>query len=66
VYDFDKDEVSLGINTHSKGKVQMYSPGQRKNVTESAGHIDTLQSYAQQLGKYSDFDFDEFMKATFR
>jgi hypothetical protein len=27
VYDFDKDEVSLGINTHSKGKVQMYPPG---------------------------------------
>lgn len=30
VYDFDKDEVSLGINTHSKGKVQMFSPSQLK------------------------------------
>lgn len=26
VYDFDKDEVSLGINIHSKGKVQMFKP----------------------------------------
>ena len=29
VYDFDKDQVSLGINIHSKGKVSMYKPGQR-------------------------------------
>ena len=28
VYDFDKDEVSLGINTHSKDKVQMFSPSE--------------------------------------
>lgn len=31
VYDFDKDEVSLGIDTHSKGKVQMFSPGELQN-----------------------------------
>lgn len=29
VYDFDKDQVSLGINIHSQGKVSMYKPGQR-------------------------------------
>lgn len=29
VYDFDKDQVGLGINIHSKGKVQMFKPGQR-------------------------------------
>ena len=29
VYDFDRDTVSLGINTHSKGKVAMYKPGER-------------------------------------
>lgn len=29
VYDFDKDEVSLGINSHSKDKVHMYEPGER-------------------------------------
>lgn len=29
VYDFDKDQVSLGINIHSKGKVAMYKPGKR-------------------------------------
>jgi len=26
VYDFDKDEMSFGINTHSKDKVQMFNP----------------------------------------
>lgn len=29
VYDFDKDQISLGINTHSQGKVSMYKPGER-------------------------------------
>lgn len=29
VYDFDKDQISLGINIHSKGKVAMYKPGER-------------------------------------
>ena len=29
VYDFDKDQVSLGVNVHSKGKVSMYKPGER-------------------------------------
>ena len=27
VYDLDKDEVSLGVNVHSKGKAYMYPPG---------------------------------------
>jgi len=31
VYDFDKDQISLGINLHSKGKVFMYKPGERPN-----------------------------------
>ena len=29
VYDFDRDQVSLGINVHSKDKVSMYKPGGR-------------------------------------
>jgi hypothetical protein len=29
VYDFDRDQVSLGINVHSKDKVAMYKPGGR-------------------------------------
>jgi hypothetical protein len=29
VYDFDKDQISLGVNIHSKGKVSMYKPGDR-------------------------------------
>lgn len=28
VYDFDQDQLSLGINVHSKDKVKMYKPGQ--------------------------------------
>ena len=31
VYDFDRDQVSLGVNVHSKGKVSMYKPGERPN-----------------------------------
>lgn len=27
VYDFDRDEVSLGVNSHSLDKAHMYSPG---------------------------------------
>ena len=29
VYDFDKDQLSLGVNIHSKGLVSMYKPGQK-------------------------------------
>ena len=29
VYDFEKDQVGLGVNLHSKGKVSMYKPGSR-------------------------------------
>ena len=29
MYDFDRDQVSLGINIHSKDKVSMYKPGGR-------------------------------------
>ena len=34
VYDFDKDEISLGVNSHSKGRVQMYRPGERPGELE--------------------------------
>jgi len=34
VFDFDKDEVSLGVNSHSLSKVQMYPPGQRPKELE--------------------------------
>ena len=29
VYDFDQDQISLGVNVHSKGQVSMYKPGDR-------------------------------------
>jgi hypothetical protein len=42
VYDFDKDQVSLGVNIHSKGKVSMYKPGQRPK------ELDTQTNAAEQ------------------
>lgn len=29
VFDFEKDQLALGIDVHSKGKVKMYKPGQK-------------------------------------
>ena len=29
VYDFDRDQISLGVNIHSDKKVSMYKPGER-------------------------------------
>lgn len=29
MYDFDNDQISLGVNVHSEGKVAMYKPGER-------------------------------------
>lgn len=29
VYDFDKDQISLGVNIHSLNKVSLYKPGQK-------------------------------------
>ena len=29
VYDFEHETISLGVNTHSQGKIQMYPAGQR-------------------------------------
>ena len=50
VYDFDKDEISLGINTHSEGKVNMYSPGKRpgnslKNQVLDEVNIDSYENH---------------------
>ena len=39
VYDFDNDQIGLGINTHSEGRVALYKPGERpadSAVTETA------------------------------
>mmetsp|Transcript_2201 Transcript_2201/g.3308 ORF Transcript_2201/g.3308 Transcript_2201/m.3308 type:complete len:92 (+) Transcript_2201:1896-2171(+) len=65
VYDFDKDEVSLGVNAHSKGKVSMFNPSESRSQAQysSLAHIDSLERYAPQLAK--GFDFEEFMRATF-
>ena len=36
VYDFDRDQVGLGINTHSEGKVLIYKPGQRPSNADQS------------------------------
>jgi saccharopepsin len=48
VYDFDKDQISLGINTHSQGKVSMYKPGERP---AEAAKTETAQDNMQTADK---------------
>lgn len=40
VYDFDKDQLSLGVNLHSKGKVSMYKPGEKP---QDSAKVETSQ-----------------------
>ena len=67
VYDLDKDEVSLGINTHSKGKAYMYAPGKRpadidKKFSLSEIKIDSMDDYMARIGEsYDQFDLQEYM-----
>jgi hypothetical protein len=53
VYDFDANTISLGINSHSEGKVTMYQPGSRpdsliKTMTGESTDMGTeLDSFVQ-------------------
>ena len=51
VYDFDQDSLSLGINSHSEGKVSMYNPADRLTGKSLA---DTRET-----NTYTDADIDE-------
>lgn len=69
VFDFDKNELSLGINTHSKGAVHMYAPGSHPtgidNSLAEGKHIDSLEEYNDFMEKQKSegiFDMDKFMK----
>lgn len=42
VYDFDRDTVSIGINSHSKDKVSMYKPGSRPGQEAAAAPKQSL------------------------
>jgi len=53
VYDFDRDTVSLGVNMHSKGKVNMYKPGQR---SEEEG-LKNSTALSQEASVDSDLNF---------
>jgi len=58
VYDFDRDTLSLGVNSHSKEKVSMYKPGSRP--AELGGNFVAPeakpQSAAQEASKDDDSD----------
>lgn len=57
VYDFDRDTVSLGINQHSKGKVNMYKPGQREESAQN-----TTTQLTQEASSDSDLNFVQLNK----
>tara|TARA_B100000780_G_C21002975_1_gene401320 strand:- start:157 stop:363 length:207 start_codon:yes stop_codon:yes gene_type:complete len=38
VYDFENETISLGVNTHSEGKVKMYEPGKKP---DGSSHVQT-------------------------
>ena len=54
VYDFDRDTLSLGVNSHSKDKVSMYKPGSRP--ADAAPAEQKPQSAAQEASKDDDSD----------
>lgn len=60
VYDFDRDTLSLGVNSHSKEKVSMYKPGSRPASLGGEGPgteaIAKPQSAAQEASKDDDSD----------
>lgn len=55
VYDFDRDTLSLGVNSHSKDKVSMYKPGSRPQEGPAAAEAKP-QSAAQEASKDDDSD----------
>jgi hypothetical protein len=56
VYDFDRDTLSLGVNSHSKDKVSMYKPGSRPGDAGQAAAEQKPQSAAQEASKDDDSD----------
>jgi hypothetical protein len=56
VYDFDRDTLSLGVNSHSKDKVSMYKPGSRPQGIGEATPEAKPQSAAQEASKDDDND----------
>jgi len=56
VYDFDRDTLSLGVNSHSKDKVSMYKPGSRPQDASQATAAAKPQSAAQEASKDDDND----------
>lgn len=45
VYDFDKNQIAIGINTHSEGRVALYKPGEHPDDAQKAEtSADNVQS----------------------
>lgn len=61
VYDFEHETISLGVNTHSQGKIQMYPAGQRPEtlarlqvggeIEMSMSDIKAMNEAGKDLGK---------------
>lgn len=48
VYDFDMDQISLGVNVHSQGQVSMYKPGERPgDLTKAQTEEDNVTGEGQ-------------------
>jgi len=48
VYDFDMDQISLGVNVHSQGQVSMYKPGERpSDLTKAQTSEDNVAGEGQ-------------------
>jgi len=57
VYDFDRDQVSLGINVHSKDKVAMYKPGGRpKDLVKTEVEAQNMEPAAEATPEKSTAD----------
>lgn len=59
VYNFDQDQISLGVNTHSKGLVNMYKPGERpKDAAKAETQEDNMSQATTTEEKSADSNPD--------
>lgn len=51
VYDFENETISLGLNTHSDGKVMMYPAGKRPEEKPTADEEEMNKMAAKAAGE---------------
>ena len=62
VYDFDRDQISIGVNKHSEGKVSMYKPGDTKAAPAQPAQSLT-QEEEQAKPQNNDFALEDLVQA---